>query len=634
MKPHPTPRIVPSLAALFLAACSPTSPEPDKAPEAPLAEAKSPAANANQSNLFADWQFWKVWSRNDRPISEGWASRSYTYGPYPITAGQRYEPYVESPNGLRLVQYFDKGRLEITDPTKNPDDAYYVSRGLLVKEMVTGLVQVGNNANQNRGPAQEAVAGDPAAGNAECPRYANFAAWSFPNHTVGNQTGTSANESLSANGTRGTAANAYNVTKAYFVPETGHNIASPFWSYLNKTNEPVLDPNTGAHTTGALFNPWTAVVGFPITEPYWVKARVGGTLKDVLVQLFERRALTYTPSNSTAYQVEMGNVGQHYYQWRYSPGNSIAGVHWYSGDTNLIGTGGKRGYNVEVVFNAFARDQNAIDKAARAASHGLTNIIRIDASDYLAVPKECNPVSVGQRCWDWAAAFAGRVSDFNGIASIFVVGNEPNLEGQISAETYANAFNLLYSNHKKKMPAGTVLLVTGQSGFSGDLGNLSSGLGWFRRTTGLIQQMDGLGIHTYGAPSASCADPRVACSRGGWNFDGGFRWYRDQINAVDAKWRSPYLPVYITEFNTDTNGEPWPNPVDEYPTGYINKAFEEIRNYNATRGDAPVVKTLAWFVDEDHGGWWTFSLTNPAATMQQARRDMRTEFLNGANYQP
>jgi WD40 repeat protein len=37
----------------------------------------------------------------------------------------------------------------------------------------------------------------------------------------------------------------------------------------------------------------------------------------VLVQLFERRVLTYTPANSAEFKVEMGNVGQHYFQWRY-----------------------------------------------------------------------------------------------------------------------------------------------------------------------------------------------------------------------------------------------------------------------------------------------------------------------------
>jgi len=38
---------------------------------------------------------------------------------------------------------------------------------------------------------------------------------------------------------------------------------------------------------------------------------------DPLVQAFERRVLTYTPGNPTGFVVEAGNVGAHYYQWRY-----------------------------------------------------------------------------------------------------------------------------------------------------------------------------------------------------------------------------------------------------------------------------------------------------------------------------
>jgi hypothetical protein len=63
--------------------------------------------------------------------------------------------------------------------------------------------------------------------------------------------------------------------------------------------------------------------GFPITEPYWSRVPVGGTPRDVLIQCFERRCMTWTPSNPAGWQVEMGNVGQHYYRWRYEqwPGN-------------------------------------------------------------------------------------------------------------------------------------------------------------------------------------------------------------------------------------------------------------------------------------------------------------------------
>ena len=62
---------------------------------------------------------------------------------------------------------------------------------------------------------------------------------------------------------------------------------------------------------------WLFAMGYPISEPYWVRCRVAGEEHDILVQLFERRVLTYTPANPPGWQVEMGNVGLHYYRWRY-----------------------------------------------------------------------------------------------------------------------------------------------------------------------------------------------------------------------------------------------------------------------------------------------------------------------------
>ncbi len=42
-----------------------------------------------------------------------------------------------------------------------------------------------------------------------------------------------------------------------------------------------------------------------------------GQLEDVLLQCFERRCLTYTPTNDPGWEVEAGNVGLHYFIWRY-----------------------------------------------------------------------------------------------------------------------------------------------------------------------------------------------------------------------------------------------------------------------------------------------------------------------------
>ncbi|MFW6075502.1 MAG: lamin tail domain-containing protein, partial [Chloroflexota bacterium] len=73
----------------------------------------------------------------------------------------------------------------------------------------------------------------------------------------------------------------------------------------------------GGYQEAPLFeNPFFAT-GFPVTAPYWARVAVGGSVQDVLLQCFERRCLTYTPENDPGWQVESGNVGQHYYTWRY-----------------------------------------------------------------------------------------------------------------------------------------------------------------------------------------------------------------------------------------------------------------------------------------------------------------------------
>jgi hypothetical protein len=63
-------------------------------------------------------------------------------------------------------------------------------------------------------------------------------------------------------------------------------------------------------------NPYYAT-GRPITEAYWATVKVSGVDHEVLMQCFERRCLTYTPDNDAGWQVEAGNVGQHYQRWRY-----------------------------------------------------------------------------------------------------------------------------------------------------------------------------------------------------------------------------------------------------------------------------------------------------------------------------
>src|SRR4051794_15355582 len=57
-------------------------------------------------------------------------------------------------DGQRLVQYFDKGRMELTRPDQP------VTSGLLASELVRGRVQTGDTAFQPKAPPAIPIAGD------------------------------------------------------------------------------------------------------------------------------------------------------------------------------------------------------------------------------------------------------------------------------------------------------------------------------------------------------------------------------------------------------------------------------------------------------------------------------------------
>src|SRR5437588_10799751 len=68
-------------------------------------------AQAQQSGSFASPSFQRVWSRTDSLVAQGRVARSWIWGPAP--GKSLTEPFKESPAGQRLVQYFDKARMEI-----------------------------------------------------------------------------------------------------------------------------------------------------------------------------------------------------------------------------------------------------------------------------------------------------------------------------------------------------------------------------------------------------------------------------------------------------------------------------------------------------------------------------------------
>jgi hypothetical protein len=270
---------------------------------------------------FADPAFANLWTRTDSLVANHSASRSWLWGPAPNTNGLM-EAYAEGKGGQRLVQYFDKSRMEINNPNADPSSPFFVTNGLLVVELISGRMQVGNSAYQNRPPADINVAGDN--NDSQAPTYKSFqgvANTTLGDHKAPDRTGQPATATLSRSGTVG---NDPSMTKypginfVHYEPGVGHNIPGVFWDFLNQQG-PVVQ--NGQVVQAPLITPWFYASGLPISEPYWASVRVGGTVKDVLIQAYERRVLTYTPTNDEPFRVEMGNVGRHYHDWRYGAGS-------------------------------------------------------------------------------------------------------------------------------------------------------------------------------------------------------------------------------------------------------------------------------------------------------------------------
>ena len=248
-----------------------------------------------------DPAFAGVWNIADGPVARHQVNRSWTWGPQPFAAQTEF--YQQGPNGIRSVLYWDKARMEITDPNGNRNSQWFVTTGLLTKELVSGKMQLADNNFANYGPAQVGVAGDP---DGSSPTYADFASRTTLNgndNRAGNRTGQVITDSVARGGRFGQDGRfgGYGVRVGTYESTLGHNIPAPLWSWMN-----------------SLPSPWLSVLGFPISEAYWARVNIGGQPKDVLMQLFERRVVTYNPVNSPEWQVEYGNIGQHYYVWRYS----------------------------------------------------------------------------------------------------------------------------------------------------------------------------------------------------------------------------------------------------------------------------------------------------------------------------
>lgn len=311
------------------------------APAMPTRQAPLAVPSPQPLTGFFDAAFMRKWERTDRPVLLGKVSRPWVWGPVSFAAAQ--EPYAQGKNGTRDVQYFDKARMEINNPNGDITGRFYVTNGLLVVELTSGRIQIGDNQFEApRMPAQVPVAGD--ADSPDALTYASLAPVASLNgdKRATDRTGQAVTSVLNKAGVAGddpTRAGAIRIAK--YEPTLGHNIPDVFWTFMNQKgtvqlsvpvgsavanpeqeagtadpDRPLLNVNAQAYTQEPVLD-WVTDLGYPITEPYWTNVKVAGVQKWVLVQAFQRRVLTYVADNAPGWQVEMGNVGRHYVDWRY-----------------------------------------------------------------------------------------------------------------------------------------------------------------------------------------------------------------------------------------------------------------------------------------------------------------------------
>ncbi len=235
---------------------------------------------------FASPAFMQRWQQDEAKTPNFW-------GPLANARDGQPEDYKEASGGKRTVQYFDKGRMELTTPGSP------VTSGLLVVELMTGRAQTGDAAFEQRTPAAVPVAGDPT----NTLYYRDIAIATYTPPKIGAYTQTVL--AINGGGPLGEPIGGSPpfppqdpaAVIATIDAQTGHGVAQAFDAFRARVG---LD-----------------VVGLAVTEPFWTVATVGGQSRLLLVEAFERRVLTYNAANPDPFKVEFGNVGQQYYRWRY-----------------------------------------------------------------------------------------------------------------------------------------------------------------------------------------------------------------------------------------------------------------------------------------------------------------------------
>jgi hypothetical protein len=327
-----------------------------------------------ESQSFANPAFQRTWVGSvsaTTPALDVWGSE-------PL--GWRVEPYAGASKDRRIVQYFERGRMEVESGSNR------ITSGLLVHEMVNGEIDLGSGVVLDRQTPDISI--DSGESHELVPTYITA---SRLQESTTDRTGQRVTEWIDRDGPVDHSSTPAVVRLEQFVEETGHNLPD---------------------VTVALFDQpefrddqWVEAFGFPISEPYWTEYRRPDELMPSLIQVFERRILVYTPELDPTRRFTVANSGRHYVDWRY-------GHQLHQNDIALQPREGELGLTLGDQIEAwvYAEDVDTpIDLARSITGHLmiLTQDGRILKADSL------DPDGHADRLIEWASG----INDPQGLAS-------------------------------------------------------------------------------------------------------------------------------------------------------------------------------------------------------------------------
>ena len=244
------------------------------------------------SPTFANPAFEEIWSARSASTSgfDLWGSEPLAW---------RIESYADAPGGRRIVQYFDRGRMELGLPDSGREEPQ-VYQGLLALELTTGRIHLGDSLTASRTPPSIPI--DSGSPDDRVPTYAALS--NVVQERAPSRLGRDLPVAwIDSTGQPAPGSPVVPLRGAEYIEQTGHNLPDVTVSFFARRPFGTMG--------------WIEAMGLPISEPYWTIYRRDGTPLPSLIQVFERRILVYTPALPAEQRFTTANTGRHYYRWRY-----------------------------------------------------------------------------------------------------------------------------------------------------------------------------------------------------------------------------------------------------------------------------------------------------------------------------